>query len=48
MYEVKWVGYRRHTEEPRSTLLLDVPHLVSRFEKSHTVKWQGEKQPSWR
>ena len=30
MYEVKWEGYLDHTVEPRSTLLLGVPHLVWR------------------
>ena len=48
MYEVKWEGYRDHTVEPRSTLLLDVPHLVKRFERQHGVEWRGgSKQPKW-
>jgi hypothetical protein len=41
VYEVKWEGYRDHTVEPRATLLLDVPHLVKRFERQHGVEWRG-------
>ena len=48
MYEVSWAGYRERTEEPRSTLLLDVPHLVMRFEAKHKVEWSSsDKGPSW-
>jgi hypothetical protein len=47
MYEVKWAGYRQHTEEPRSTLLLDVAHLVRRFETQHAVAWHADQQPTW-
>jgi hypothetical protein len=48
MYEVKWAGYRQHTDEPRSTLLLDVPHLVQRFERDRAVVWHADKQPDYR
>jgi hypothetical protein len=47
MFEVKWAGYKTHTEEPRATLLLDVPHLVKRFEKDHKVAWNANKQPEY-
>ena len=48
MYEGKREGHRDHTVEPRSTLLLDVPHLVKRFERQHGVEWRGgNKQPKW-
>jgi hypothetical protein len=44
----KWAGYREHTLEPRATLLLDVPHLVHRFEERHNVKWRaGARQPTF-
>jgi hypothetical protein len=39
VYEVKWQGYRQHTDEPRADLLRDVPHLVRRFEAQHEVRW---------
>jgi len=48
MYEVKWAGYRQHTDEPRSTLLLDVPHLVQRFERERAVVWHADRQPDYR
>lgn len=47
MYEVKWAGYKEHTEEPRETLLLDTPHLVKRFETDHIVVWHAVKQPEY-
>jgi hypothetical protein len=49
MYDVKWVGYRERTVEPRDTLLLDVPHLVNRFETRHDVVWPTDgAQPTWK
>eukprot|EP00038_Savillea_parva_P005526 m.157181 g.157181 ORF g.157181 m.157181 type:complete len:477 (-) comp11727_c0_seq5:447-1877(-) len=49
MYEVKWAGYRERTVEPRDTLLLDVPHLVRRFETHHDVVWPPDgAQPTWK
>ena len=47
MYEVRWKGYTQTTEEPRDTLLLDVPHLVKRFEAKHNVVWYPDKLPTW-
>jgi len=42
MYQVKWLGHRPHTNEPREELLRDVPHLVHRFETQHKVKWPSK------
>jgi len=42
VYQVKWQGYRAHTFEPRADLLRDVPHLVHRFERRHSVRWPSE------
>ncbi len=41
MYQVKWLGWKDHTLEPRSTLMRDVPHLVQRFDAQHKVVWPG-------
>ena len=47
MFEVKWSGYKEHTEEPRATLLIDVPHLVKRFERDRAVERHTDKQPTF-
>ena len=47
MYEVRWVGYKGSTTEPRATLVLDVPKLVSKFERQHNVQWLATTQPTW-
>jgi hypothetical protein len=39
MYQVKWLGWKDHTLEPRATLMRDVPHLIQRFEAQHKVVW---------
>jgi transposase InsO family protein len=46
MYYVKWLGWKDHTLEPRSTLMRDVPHLVQRFEAQHKVVWPGANNKS--
>lgn len=48
MFEVSWVGYRQTTEEPRATLILDVPHLVRQAERDWQVRWHRQRQPSFR
>jgi hypothetical protein len=48
LYEVKWMGYKEHTLEPRETLLIDVPHLVKRFEADRKVVWLEDKQPTYK
>ena len=50
LFEVKWAGYKEHTEEPRDVLLLDVPHMVKKYETTHKVKWSADntKQPTYK
>jgi len=41
VYDVKRLGWKDHTLEPRADLMRDVPHLVKRFEAQHKVRWSG-------
>ena len=34
-YKVKWKGYRKLTDEPRSNLIRDVPDMVIAFEANN-------------
>jgi hypothetical protein len=48
-YHVKWKGYRQSTEEPRSTLMIDVPKLVRKFENVTDLIWHNPpREPSWK
>ena len=38
-YQLKWRGYKGIYEEPRATLMEDVPALVEAFEAQNKVIW---------
>ena len=38
-YEVKWINYNKNTIEPRENLLLDVPKMLSQFEKKNKINF---------
>ena len=35
-FKVKWKGYRKLTDEPRSQLMRDIPGVVEEFERNHS------------
>jgi hypothetical protein len=43
-YEVKWVGYRQTTIEPRDQLLQDVPKMINLYEKQSGIEFREDRR----
>lgn len=42
-YEVRWIGYKDTTIEPKEQLERDIPKKVEKYNKEHNVKWTKTK-----
>lgn len=45
-YIVYWTGYKESSWEPRTALMTDIPKMIEKFDKDHSVVWT-EKGGKW-